>query len=295
MISRYPRFSKLNLSHKSDVRAITRLFPPYSDFNFVSLYAWNTDNQTRLSVLNDNLVIQLADYMTNEITYSILGKEKIGDSLQKLFSLTNELRLVPETVIDSIQDQSRYDIVEDKDSFDYVYSLRKLVAMEGAGYKNKRKKIRRFTKRYSDLVKVTHRRSIDSDNKDELKQFFSKWIIENNKDEKEFLMEREAISRSLDEFRNLNLLLTEMRVDNRLIAFSIHEVLGNHALCHFEKELLSYENCSHYLIDQNSRHLSMKGCAYVNWEQDLGLPGLRENKQYYRPDKYLKKYTVRLK
>ena len=38
MIPEFPEFKKLELSNKEEIEKITQKFPPYSDFNFVSMW-----------------------------------------------------------------------------------------------------------------------------------------------------------------------------------------------------------------------------------------------------------------
>jgi len=100
MIPVFPIFTALTLEHKSEVESITSKFEPYADFSFVNLFAWCLDTQTEISLLNDNLVIRLPDYITGETTmYSLIGKTKMDESVDELLKLSDSLTLVPEQVI----------------------------------------------------------------------------------------------------------------------------------------------------------------------------------------------------
>lgn len=41
MIPKFPEFKKLELSNKEEIENFTSKFPPYSDFNFVSMWCWD--------------------------------------------------------------------------------------------------------------------------------------------------------------------------------------------------------------------------------------------------------------
>ena len=45
----FPTFRPLAVSDRSLVESATSPFPPYSDFGFTSLWAWNTDEIGRAS------------------------------------------------------------------------------------------------------------------------------------------------------------------------------------------------------------------------------------------------------
>src|SRR4051812_119537 len=99
-LGKFPKFIKLDLRHKDSLREIAKNFPPYSDFNFVSLFTWDRDNSVAVSELNGNLVVRFSDYTDGEIFYSLLGKEKLEKTLEVIFDQCRnegrpqELRLI---------------------------------------------------------------------------------------------------------------------------------------------------------------------------------------------------------
>ena len=48
-------------------------------------------------------------------------------------------------------------------------------------------------------------------------------------------------------------------------------------------------------MDRKAKILDLRGVKYFNWEQDLGLPGLRKSKEKYHPSFFFKKFIVGLK
>ncbi len=52
MLPKFPNFKKIELSDRKDVENITSRFPPYSDFNFSSLWAWDLEGEMGLSILS---------------------------------------------------------------------------------------------------------------------------------------------------------------------------------------------------------------------------------------------------
>jgi hypothetical protein len=82
-------------------------------------------------------------------------------------------------------------------------------------------------------------------------------------------------------------------LDGVCVGFSVNEVLDDtYVLCHFQKAVLDFENVDVFLSNVVAKEAMHFGCHYINWEQDLGIPGLRELKQSYKPDLFLKKYTI---
>ncbi len=296
MISCFPNFSKLSLDHRDKINLLTKNFAPYSDFNFTSLFSWNVDGSTEISILNDNLVIRLPDYLDGSSVYSILGSSKIEESLDSLLSITDCLKLVPEVVIDSLVAKQRYLIAEDRDSFDYIYNLKHLTELTGEHYKKKRNKHNVFVNDHQDLeLQVRVIDKLDSRHKEHLKQVDLLWADHNSRSDGDIIPERKAIAKLLDNFSSLQLAITEVVVEGEIKAFSINELMdGNYTICHFEKALkVHHQHINNFLVIQVAKQLHAAGKNWMNWEQDLGLEGLRRSKLSYRPSTMLKKYIVK--
>ena len=295
MIAQYPKFSKINLTMRSEVINFTNKFDPYSDFNFTSLISWDTNKDTRLSLLNDNLIICLPDYQTGEQVYSLLGDTKIDETIEILLKSTNTLGLVPEIVIENLQNSKKYKIKQDRDNFDYVYSLNNLAKMSGKDYKKKRNKANTFFKAQTGTELIVDWSSkVDKIVAEEIIELDKQWSKINTPSTRDAAYERKAINTILKNFTKLNCSIATIRSDGALVAFSINEVLNErYAICHFEKALtIKHQHIYTFLAREVAKELAKHGCQLVNWEQDLGIAGLRRSKMSYNPTKMLKKYTV---
>jgi len=296
MISHYPEFSKLSLDHKDWFTNFVKQYDPYSDFNFVSFFSWNTDGSAEVSLLNDNLVIRLPDYLDGHPVYSLLGTNDIDESINTLLAATDKLELVPEVVVEAITAPDVYHIAEDRDNFDYIYSLYHLGEMAGGAYKKKRNKVNVFVKDHENYELVIQaKKTLDEQTIADLKALDRHWATLNSRDQGDILAERKALDRLLDNFAQFNATLVEIRVAGELKAFSINEIVDEeYAICHFEKALtVHHENIYTFLAAEVAKQLHADGCRWVNWEQDLGLEGLRRSKESYQPTRMLKKFTVK--
>lgn len=295
MIRNFPAFSKLEIDHKDEITRFTSGFPPYSDFNFTSLLSWD-DGSTEISLINGNLAIKLADYITGESAYSLLGDNQIEESAKLLLTLTDKLSFVPETAARNITDQSTFWIEEDRNNFDYIYEVGMLADLPGGDLKKKRNKANRF-RNSLDGMEVASRQLSPSDRQD-VERIFAAWHDSADKTEEEIRAERQALSRLVEYSGSLDIEMTSISIGGSLMAFSLNEKIGpQYSICHFEKALPEHNdlNVYTYLSQQAAKRLRELGCQYVNWEQDLGLPGLRSAKLSYKPDRFLKKYIVGLR
>src|SRR5574343_1109613 len=90
MIPEFPNFKNLELSDKKSIDNFTKKHPPYSDFNFTSMWVWNTTEEIQISILNDNLVVKFTDYLNGDHFYSFLGTNKIKETTNILLDYTEK-------------------------------------------------------------------------------------------------------------------------------------------------------------------------------------------------------------
>jgi hypothetical protein len=84
-------------------------------------------------------------------------------------------------------------------------------------------------------------------------------------------------------------------VDGLLRGFTVFEqVTKEYAILSFQKADKSYPGIFEFLNHSIALYLHKRGCMFMNMEQDLGIPGLRQAKRKYDPT-YLKKYSIRPK
>ena len=294
MIPSYPDFAGIELRHEQPIEMFIRRFEPYSDFNFMSLYSWNTNNTTGISFLNGNLVIRLSDYLTEETVYSILGDQDIDNSLSALFKNLSVLKLVPEVTVKHMKESLSYSLIEDRDNFDYIYALRELSELPKNIFGEKKKKANKFARRHKDKYKAFES-TLDNEYTAQVMNYILDWWHDvKGRASEDSKQEREAIHRLMQLAKNINLIAYVLTVDENPVGFSIFEALGGGiVLSHFHKTLTPYKNADVFFNRWSAGELVKKGYLQVNWEQDLGIEGLRQSKMSYRPNGFLKKYTIR--
>lgn len=294
----FPDFEKLNLNHKAEYERIVSGRPPYSDYNFMSLWSYNIEDDCAVSMLGGNLVIKFRDYITNKPFYSFLGRENLYDTINTLLDhaqtngLEPHLKLIPEhNLKQNIKLlKNHYRIRPDRDNFDYVFSLEKLNSLPGKSFNNKRNKVSRFIRDYPGI----EARQIDLSepaNHKHLLYVFSHWS--KGKEEADTLHENKALKRLLRSTKYFKLMCVGIYIDDRLKAFTIAEIIDHKfSIAHFTKADPKCTGIFEFLYKSVAGALIEKGCLYFNREQDLGLEGLRQAKLSWRPIKFLKKYII---
>ncbi len=298
MLPIFPTLKSLELSDKDDVNLIVKKYPPYSDFNFVSLWSWNIHNTAKIGLLNGNLVLFFQDYISNEKFLSFLGETKVNETAEILLSASSslgavtELRLMPEHSITNL-DMQKFNLHEDPSNHDYVSSVKELSEMKGSRFLSKRNYVNRFSREHGETVTFRKLNLADQRIKNEIRILFKQWQKSKGKDNSETENEFKAINRLLEGSHTFDLHAVGLYKDTALIAFAIHEyVQHDYAVFHFEKADAGYVGIFEFCKKHISSSLLTGGAVFMNLEQDLGLEGLRKAKESYRPIHYLKKYTV---
>jgi hypothetical protein len=298
-IPHFPTFKRLELEDRIEVEHLTAGFAPYSDFNFVSLWCWDTDGMCEISQLNGNLVAKLKDYGTDDVFLSFLGTTAIQETVTTLISFTHRqglhpgLRLVPDEVVTAGGEfPNPLSIAEDPGSFDYVLAVEDWVGLQGGRFRNKRNAIRGFERRYTPEFRVVDLQSRQV--QQEIVQLFLLW----SEKKKRFGLgetrnELLALRRAFSAGKSIELVSFGVYERDFMRGFSINQVLENrYAIGHFWKADHSLSGIYAYMLHHTCRYLQERGCDSFNIEQDLGKSGLANSKRLYRPCQLLKKFVI---
>ena len=180
-----------------------------------------------------------------------------------------------------------YDFEPDRDNFEYIYSTESLITLGGKKFREKRNHLNQFRMQYAGY----EYEPISKENMDECREVAKKWA-ENHDEADGTDVELEAISRLFDNWEALALKGGLIRIFGQVEAFSIGEELNDRmALVHIEKanpEIRGlYQAINNEFLRNTFSHLE-----FVNREEDMGLPGLRQAKESYQPVKFAEKFTA---
>lgn len=305
MIPYFPKFKKLDIDDKEEVENFTSQFQPYSDFNFINLWCWRDGmtlegSKTLISRTDKALIIKFSGsgYKTPKPFYSFLSsfdsneiaKDLLNISLKE--GLDFELKVVPQISAKHL-DVSKFLIEEDRDNFDYIYDLEKLASLKGRQFETKRNLLSRFIKKYkNNKIQVKILNLKDKGVQKEILWLHKIW--EENKSVK-IKDEKDALQSLFNILSKVNLVTVGVFIDNKLVAFCINELLKlNYAITHFAKADVKISSGLYtYLTQKNAEQLISFDKLFLNYQQDLGISGLRYSKYSFRPAFFLKKYRVR--
>lgn len=294
-LPQFPRFQTLSATHQAAVESFTARFEPYSDFNFISLWAWDRAGRTQLARLGQSLVIKLEDYLEpNRYIYSFLGDDDLEQTALTLTRAVGELELVPAPAADPLL--KKFVLSEQRAAFDYVIPVTNLADLSSGQAAKKRWSLNQFMRNYSARAEF---QQIEPDSAASIVKPLEAWEkqarLKSTYNETEFAAIKKLLGAGQQiDLKNLRVLVC--LIDGQPAAFSISEILpANFAMGHFKKSLRSYRGLSVALDMFTAQMLAAEGVQFINGEQDLGLEGLRKSKMSMRPERFLKKYSLKLR
>ncbi len=283
------------VADKGEIDALVRKHPPYSDFTFLNLWSWNGPN-TRVALLNGNLLLRFIDYLNGEPLYTFLGDRLVSETAGALLDflagqgLPARLGIVPECAAAHL-DCRLFSPRQNPDHSDYIIDLDDLAELSGRKWHRHRNFVHRFCREAPNAQFVV----LDPDNalvRRDIFNLFEAWSERKDPEGRDSTHEREALERCL-RFGS-ELIVAGVYVADRLIGFSVVEPVPKpYAINHFEKaDRWAHTGVLQFLQWRLAHLLWERGVRFLNIEQDLGLPGLRRCKQARRAASYLHKYDV---
>ena len=181
--------------------------------------------------------------------------------------------------------------VECRDMAEYLYERERLVSLSGHSLTTKRYESRVF---WRDLGTRSEIIPIEPTAIPLLREFQTQWLNTRRGDESwpQLLHEDSVISQALSHFAELGLEGVYLRVDGRVRGFVYGSRLSPDCLDMMaekgDRRLLG----AYTVLSQQFAERCGEGCRYVNWEEDVASPGLRQAKMSYKPDLLLQKYVI---
>jgi hypothetical protein len=299
MLPFFPTFKRLEIEDRNDLLCFINNFPSYSDFNFTSLWSWDVQNKREVSILKGNLIIRFTDYVTGEPFYSFLGNENVNETVEELLRLSISenlppvLRLIPEEALANLN-LKRYEAMEDRDNFDYIYNILELKEMEGKKFSKKRNQVNSFLSIYPNI----ETKELDLNEPNTQEKIFTlcqEWMEKKKIESDELFESHEGVvlKKLLMANKLLELIGIGIFAQEKLIGFFIEELTDSeYVVAHSSKIDNSFIGVNSYLMKKNAEMLFNKGKSLFNYEQDLGLENLRDAKMRFRPYGFLKQYHL---
>jgi hypothetical protein len=301
VIPSFPDFLPLCEVDPAEYVSWTDTFPPYSDFNLVTLHLCDSRGVTAVSRHRGNLVVLMEDWPGSGEFLSFMGGHAVGPTMLDLLAESTRrgiepvLHCIPEEAAQCLQSKSPSQLVvqEERDRFDYLLDVDEMVSLQGAKWESKRRSLKRASQNSTRLeVRLL---DLDGADVEAMEAVVEAWWRRKGADNGLDLMrDVEALRRCVAIGIALGIEALGVFEHERLLAFELYQI-GREgcSLSHFARAVPDRPGLDDLLVHEVAMRLLRLGQRYVNYEEDLGLSGLRKYKSSWRPVRFLKKHEVR--
>lgn len=286
-----PTPTPLDMSSRPLAMEYLRRYPPLvSELTFTNLFVWRKARPVWFLESQGTLLFVVAPE-PNAPERFVLG-DPVGPPLPPaevaaaIPQLRGYIRITGQT---SARLQAEGLQVEpDPDNSDYVYRAEDLAGLKGEKYHKKRNLLKqcleRFDCRYEPLTPALI---------PECLAMQAQWCAQRNCEIDPGLdHEYQAIHELFTAYQALELLGSAIRVNGTIQAYAVGEQLApGVAVCHFAKAMTNVIGLNQ-LINQRFAERALADYEFINLEQDLGLPGLRQAKASYHPHHRVEKFRA---
>lgn len=266
------------------------------DCTFNTLFLWQKAHQTTWDIVDDILFVKagsgkdtffLPPFAKREEDF-VHGLDLIQAEYDKMgidFRLKSASRWVTEQIERLCP--GKYDFIEDRDNEEYVYLTKNMINLPGKKLRMKKNHLNSFLRQYSDY----QYESITKDNMEDAKQGIHDWFVRHGDIDEE----EEAIKLCFDHWDELGVRGAIIRIYGKVEAFTNGDLV-NEKMAHiiFEKANPNIRGL-YQAINRDFLIHEFADTEFVNREEDIGVPGLREAKMGYNPDHLTEKFDVILK
>ena len=293
----FPHFRDIRLDDADEFHAALRpLEPELSEYSFANLFLFRRAHAYRVSRLDGMLTVVGRGYQGDVYAFPPLGSGEVEPAARRVCRyLEGEgarpvLFPVPAPWVEASFPEG-WTAEEDRDQADYVYLVEELATLPG----------RRFHKRKNRLVKFLREEAenyeyaeLADEHVGECVDLAQGWCeVRCSATRPSTFLETEAVEEALRNRGRLGLRGGVILLQGRGRAFCLGEPLNRDTfVVHFEKAEPGREGLAQ-LINRDFCRNALPEHRFVNREQDLGDPGLRQAKESYHPVRLVPKYRVR--
>ena len=267
-----------------------------ADYSFANIFMWRHAYEPKIFFNGSRMIVGNPKW---EMFSYPKGDGDVSASIELLLeeAHANGKKLVLRGLTDKTLEEfmplygEKFEISEDRDNADYIYTADKLCNLPGRKMSSKRNHINKFEKNGKwEFVKIS------TNNLDIAKEFVAEFYKE--KDDPDLKDEAIAIGEMFANYDNLGFIGGLLYQNGKPVAFTAGTPLDEEVFdVHFEKALPDIEG-AYTMVNREFARLvvsELPGIGAFNREEDMGIEGLRKAKLSYHPDILLMKYFAKEK
>lgn len=267
-----------------------------ADYSFANLYMWRHEYHPMIAIEGDRLFVGNPEW--DSYAYP-KGHGDLRQAMDLIFEDAHAKgnKVILHDLTDRMLEEflpiygDKFELTEDRDNADYLYTADKLCNLAGRKLSAKRNHINKFERNGDwEFVRIT------DDNMDAAKDFVAAFYAE--KGDLGLESESIAIAEMFENYHELGFMGGLLYQNGSPVAFTAGTLLDNECMdVHFEKALPHVEGAYTMVNREFARMVVAEhpSVVYFNREEDMGLEGLRKAKLSYYPDVLLMKYYAKEK
>jgi hypothetical protein len=291
-------FSPIRIDDRKELTAFLAKYPqPLTGYTFATLAAWEPFFHYEWALIEPEtlLISYIFGSDPNRHLMQPVGlfPASVAESLAgRAGDLPYPLKIIcvcEEFLNSHVQFCRSFSAAEDRNISNYIYKASALAKLPGRKYARKRNLLAQAESLYTWSCQPLTPELIAS--------CFS--ILDSIVEEEDPVLEGmlkwetsalECTLRHFDAFSQQGLLIS---VGGRPVAFSIYEPINpNTVAVHFERTLRSYKGLHQVINWETAKAIAAQGYDFINREEDIGDPGLRDAKLSYHPIEIIKSYEL---
>lgn len=266
------------------------------DSTIGGIFMWRNYFQVEFVIYENTLLFKVR-YLDGKIAFPMPVGEHVKESLEaiKEYCIEKKIELhfcvVSKGQLEVIKENFSSIVAEtERDWYDYLYDSQDMATFKGRRYSGQRNHINKFKKLYPEY----RFEEITKDNLEEVISFFEEFTITHQKDSETAIEESKMVLELLKKYDIYRQIGGLIRVEDKIVAISVGEIVGDTLFIHIEKADRDYQGSYQMIVNQFAAHYVNEDVNYVNREEDVGDEGLRKSKLSYHPVELLEKYTVKV-
>lgn len=294
-------FQKMDLTRRQDYQQMLDRYGQDRgcEYSFANLVLWG---RQRVATVGSHMVF-FSQFEKRSVYPYPLGSGDIRPALEAVIADARErgilCRLSGLSAAHCVELEELYPgqfrFYPDRDSCDYVYSIEDLAMLKGRKFQKKRNHLNKFRENHPDCQVV----ELTSDNLDLARELADDWYAHRlaQDPQGDYHLEQRALRRAFTCWDALGLEGIALMDHGCCIAFTMASPLSGDTFdVHFEKAREDIDGAYNAINQAFAAHLQQKypTLRYLNREDDMGIPGLRQAKLSYNPDHLVVKFWARL-
>ena len=272
---------------------------------WIDYFIWSKYYLVRYKIADEKALLIVMKNLNNEyfaaLPYCLVEDlpyyfEELKRFFNDFLKLPFKIFLADEEGVEALSLKSNpdYVVVEEEDFKDYIYDADSLRRLAGRALQKKRNLVNRFMRDYEGRWEYI---SLSQSDKDEVLEFLDNWfpnhLDEHEDADRELVFERDGIRTVLKAKEQMDYKIGGIRIDGVLKGITL-------ATYNFLEEMVCISvgkadpTITGLYQTMNKEFLTNEfpDAKLVNFEDDMGLAGLRKSKLSYNPIMYARKYMV---